>query len=306
MHLDYWLFRQTHFNLIYIKMSKTPAIYGLLGFPVSHSLSPAMHNAAFRYLNINAEYKLFATKPQDLEKFITSLEEQNISGINVTVPYKEKVLNFVEIDKGFFHLKQIKAVNTIIVKNGILKGFNTDIPGFDRDLVEKNGKPENKRVAILGAGGASRAVTFVLANTKAKEIAIYDIDKSKSQNIVDLIKSLFPDFPIYAVDKIEELKIQEKDLLVNTAPIGMKPEDPCLVTEKMLHKNLFVYDLIYNPSETKLIALARKIGAQTSNGLGMLLYQGAIAFEYFTGKAAPVDVMCKALKEGLKNAGNHK
>ncbi|MFA6280937.1 MAG: shikimate dehydrogenase [Candidatus Omnitrophota bacterium] len=287
-------------------MSKTPAIYGLLGFPVSHSLSPAMHNAAFRYLNINAEYKLFATKPQDLEKFITSLEEQNISGINVTVPYKEKVLNFVEIDKGFFHLKQIKAVNTIIVKNGILKGFNTDIPGFDRDLVEKNGKPENKRVAILGAGGASRAVTFVLANAKAKEIAICDIDKSKSQNIVDLIKSLFPDFPIYAVDKIEELKIQEKDLLVNTAPIGMKPEDPCLVTEKMLHKNLFVYDLIYNPSETKLIALARKIGAQTSNGLGMLLYQGAIAFEYFTGKAAPVDVMCKALKEGLKNAGNHK
>ena len=287
-------------------MSKSPAIYGLIGFPVRHSLSPAMHNAAFRYLNINAEYKLFETRPEELEKFITSLEEQNISGVNVTIPYKEKVLSFVEIDKESFYLRQIKAVNTIVVKEGIRKGFNTDVPGFSRDLVEKSGKPENKRSAILGAGGASRAVAFVLANGKAKEIAIHDIDKSKSQNIVDLIKSLFPGFPIYAVDNIEELKIQEKDLLVNATPIGMKPSDPCLVTEKMMHKNLFVYDLIYNPSETKLLALANKAGVKNSNGLSMLLYQGALSFVHFTGKQAPIDIMRKALEEGLSNAGNHK
>jgi shikimate dehydrogenase len=287
-------------------MSKPPAIFGLLGFPVSHSLSPAMHNAAFRHLNINAEYKLFEKNPEEVEKFIVSLPEQNISGLNVTIPYKEKVLDFVELDKGSFYLRQVKAVNTIVVKDGILKGFNTDIIGFGKDLAEHNVKPEDKKVAILGAGGASRAVTYVLARHKANQIAIYDIDKSKSQNIVDLIKGLFPNFPIYPVNSIEELKIKEKDLLINTTPIGMKSDDPCLVTESMLHEKLFVYDLVYNPSETKLLAVAKKSGATVSNGLGMLLYQGAMSFEYFTGQNAPIEVMRKALMEGLKNAGNHK
>ncbi|MFA5271624.1 MAG: shikimate dehydrogenase [Candidatus Omnitrophota bacterium] len=287
-------------------MSKSPTIYGLIGFPVKHSLSPAMYNAAFKYLNINAEYKLFELRSEEVGKFIASLEEQNISGLNVTIPYKEKVLDFVEIDSKSFYLRQIKAVNTIVVKEGIRRGFNTDIPGFGRDLVEKSGNPENKKAAILGAGGASRAVAYVLANDKVKDIAIYDIDKSKSQNIVDLIKSLFPDFPISAVDKIEELKIHDKELLINATPIGMRDTDPCLIAEEMLHKNLFVYDLIYNPAETKLLALAKRIGAKTSNGLGMLLYQGALSFEHFTGQSAPVDIMRKALMEGLKNAGNHK
>lgn len=287
-------------------MSKSPTIYGLIGFPVKHSLSPAMHNAAFRYLNINAEYKLFEKRPEELEKFITSLEEQNISGVNVTIPYKEKVLNFVDFDKESFYLREIKAVNTIVMKDGVRKGFNTDIPGFERDLKEKNNSPKNKKAAILGAGGATRAVAYVLAKNEAKEIVLYDIDKSKSQNIVDLIKSLFTDFPIYAVDKVDGLKIPEKDLLINATPIGMKPNDPCLVTEEILHKNLFVYDLIYNPSETRLLALANKAGVRNSNGLGMLLYQGALSFKHFTGIDAPEDIMRKALMEGIKNAGNHK
>jgi shikimate dehydrogenase len=287
---------------------KNPEIYGLLGFPVKHSFSPAMHNAAFKALDINAEYKLFEKNPQELKDFLNfnSLEEQNIRGLNVTIPYKEKVLDFVKLDPESFGVKQIKAVNTILVKDGILKGFNTDMAGFSRALAEKNGNPENKRVAILGAGGASRAVTFILAQHKVKKIAIYDIDKSKSKNIVDSIKGLFPDFPIYSVDKIEELKIQEKDLLINTTPVGMKPNDPCLVTEQMLHKNLFVFDLIYNPPETKLLALANKAKIGNSNGLDMLLYQGVRSLELFINQNVSneiIDVMRKALINEIGKKG---
>jgi shikimate dehydrogenase len=247
---------------------------------------------------------LFKIKPQELKDFLdlNSLKEQNIHGLNVTIPYKEKVLDFVKLDPESFVVRQIKAVNTIILKDGVLKGFNTDILGFCKALAEKNGKLENKRVAILGAGGASRAVVFALATDKVKEIAIYDIDKNKSQNILNLIKGLFPGLSILAVDKIEELNIKEKDLLINATPIGMKPDDPCLVTEKMLHKNLFVYDLIYNPAETKLLALANKIGAKNANGLDMLLYQGERSLELFIDQkisSEVTEVMRKALRDAI-------
>lgn len=279
---------------------KNPLIFGLIGFPVKHSFSPAMHNAAFKELGINAKYKLFEIKPEELEGFFSSLEEKGIHGLNVTIPHKEKVLDFVELDRESFYLTEIKAVNTIVIGNNIRKGFNTDIPGFRRDLAEKNGKPENKQIAILGAGGASRAVAYALAADKARKITIYDIDKSKSQNIVDLIKKLFPKFDITAVETIEQLKIQEKDLLINTTPVGMKNTDPCLITTEMLHKNLFVYDLIYNPPETKLLALAKQAHIKNSNGLGMLLYQGVLAFTHFTGKSGPVGIMRQVLMDEMK------
>jgi shikimate dehydrogenase len=273
-------------------------IYGLIGYPVKHSLSPAMHNAAFKALNINAEYKLFELKPEEVEGFIKSLESNNIFGLNITVPYKEKALDLVTLDQGSFYLRQIKAINTIVRSGAVLKGFNTDIPGFQKDLKE-NIDPADKRAAILGAGGAARAVAYVLANTKAKDIHIYDIDRNKSHNIVDMIKSLFADYPISAVDNIGQLDIRNKDLLINTTPVGLSEKDPCLVEQEMLHKNLFVYDLIYNPSETKLLALAKKNGLRYSNGLNMLLYQGMLSFSHWMGEDAPVEVMRKALTEAM-------
>jgi len=273
-------------------------IYGVLGYPAKHSLSPLMHNAAFRALNINAEYKIFEIKPQDLEHFLNLVDKENIHGLNVTVPYKEKILEFVKFDSESFYLMQIKAVNTIVKKDGIWKGFNTDIPGFERHLKEQF-DPFNKKVALLGAGGASRAVAYVLANSGAKEIAVFDIDQARTKNVIDMVKSLFADFHIYAADNIERLDLKNKDLLINAAPVGMKETDPCLVDAKDLHKEMFVYDLIYNPAETQLLAMAKKVGAKTSNGLGMLLYQGALSFEHFTGRTAPSEVMKKALEEGV-------
>ncbi|MCX5708796.1 MAG: shikimate dehydrogenase [Candidatus Omnitrophica bacterium] len=277
-------------------MNPTKKVYGLIGYPLGHSLSPKMHNAAFKALGIDAEYKLFTLAPQYLDDFLTHLDNNGISGLNVTVPYKEKVLDFVELNQDLLYLRQVKAVNTMLFQDGVWWGFNTDIPGFSRHLKE-NFKPLMRKAAILGAGGAARAVTYVLAKEKASEIVLFDIDTAKSASIVEMVKSLFPMIKISAVDSIEKLDITRKDLLVNATPVGLKPTDPVLVGESMLHRDLFVYDLIYNPAETKLLALAKKVGARTSNGLGMLLYQGVLSFELWTGKKAPEELMRRVLLE---------
>jgi shikimate dehydrogenase len=276
----------------------SPKVYGIIGWPLGHSLSPQMHNAAFKASGIDAEYKLFPLKPEYFDRFLARLANSGISGLNVTVPYKEKVLDFVELDKESLHLRVIKAVNTMSFFDGLWWGYNTDIPGFSRHLQE-HFSPVNKRAAILGAGGASRAVAYVLAKEKAAAIDIFDIDKTKSAGIAAMIKSLFPGFNIRAVDSVEKLGIGEKDLLVNATPIGLKGSDPQIVKEELLHEGLFVYDLIYNPAETALLASAKKAGARCSNGLGMLLYQGALSFKIWTGRKAPEEVMRKALSEKI-------
>ena len=277
-----------------------PKLFGLVGYPVKHSLSPLMHNAAFKALNIDAEYKLFEVKPEELNSFLKDLNKSNISGLNITIPYKEKVLDFVTLDPDTLFLKQVKAVNTIVRSDDKWQGYNTDIFGFQKHLKEQF-DPAAKKTAILGAGGACRAVAYALAVSKAQSIDIFDIDKEKGQNLVAMVKSLFPEFAISGVNSIEELDIRNKDLLVNCTPVGMKEADPLLVKDEMLHKDLFVYDLIYNPAKTKLLVKAEEKGAKISNGLGMLLYQGALAFTYFTEEIPPVKVMEDALKEGVKN-----
>lgn len=275
-------------------------IYGVVGYPVKHSLSPLMHNAAFRELGIEAEYRLFAVAPPELDSFLSSLEGKNIYGLNITVPHKEKVLPFAVLTAETEFLKQIGAINTLVKKDNLWLGYNTDIPGFSRHLKE-NFQAFGKKAVLLGAGGAARAVSFALASSGIKEIALFDIDHSRAASVAAMIKRLLPNVSIFTVSSIEELDLINKDLLVNCTPVGMKATDPCLVQEKMLHKKLFCYDLIYNPAETKLLASAKKVGASTANGLGMLLYQGAEAFQLWTGRPAPLEVMRQALLKGVKN-----
>jgi shikimate dehydrogenase len=277
-------------------MISKPKLYGLVGFPVKHSLSPCMHNAAFSKLKIKAKYKLFELQAGQLQGFLDNLKKKNIAGFNVTFPYKEKILPYLDIKSP--GLREIGAANTVVIKNGKLKGFNTDFAGFSRHLKELKVKP--KKAAIIGAGGAAKAVCFALGKSKAEEICIYDIDAYKSLGLVSQYKDVFSQVKFSAVARIEELNLQDKDFLVNASPVGMRADDPCLIEEKALHKGIFVYDLIYNPSETKLLALAKKTGVRFSNGLGMLLYQGVLAFEHFTGKKAPVEIMAAALNRGVK------
>lgn len=273
--------------------------YGLIGYPVEHSLSPLMQNAGFKALSINAEYKLFSLQEKELPEFFKSLKKNNICGFNVTVPYKQKVQQF--LGKISPEAELIGAVNTIRCSPVGLEGFNTDGDGFLKHLKDDlKFNPQGKKIAILGAGGASRAVCISLARCAPKQMSLYDIAKDKLDALVEHLKNNFKGTEIVAADSIHELGTASAELVVNATPIGMKETDPCLFSADLINKDGLVYDVVYNPKETKLLKLARENGAATANGIGMLLYQGVLAFEIWTGKSAPVEAMRNALMEGIK------
>ena len=276
-----------------------PRIYGVLGYPARHSLSPAMHNAAFSALKINAEYKIFEKKPEEVEGFLKSLSGQNIHGLNVTIPYKETVLVYLQWKSP--EVRFTDAVNTIVVKDkNYLEGWNTDGIGFYRHLTKDlKFNLSNKTATILGAGGAAKAIANQLARKEVKIIYLYDIDKDKNLSLAGKINKEFPKCNAISANSIEELDIKNSDLLINATPIGMKENDPLLISPDKLHSGLLIYDLIYNPCETKLIKIAKEKGARTSNGLDMLLYQGMRSFEIWTGQSAPKEVMRQALLEAI-------
>ncbi len=267
-------------------MTTNITTYGLIGYPLGHSLSPCMHNTAFRALDVDAVYELFPLKEEEVEPFVQNLrkEDCHIFGVNVTVPYKEKVIPFLDALSPF--AEKAGAVNTIeIDKKRRLIGHNTDGPGFWTHLSELNVDPQGKRVAILGAGGAARAIISVLCLMKIQptSICVYDVDVFKAQHLIDDLSDRMDTGVVSVVHSIDDLNIELADLLINATPIGLKATDPALIEEELLHKGLFVYDLIYNPKETRLLKTAKARGAKTANGLGMLFYQGVLAFEHWAG-----------------------
>lgn len=275
-------------------------IFGLIGYPVKHSLSPLMHNAAFSRLNIKAKYKLFPLQERQLKDFLGNLHKKGICGLNVTIPHKERVLEYIRSSSE--GVRVIGAANTLVIdKAGNVKAHNTDCLGFARHIKELKVRP--KKVAMIGAGGASKAVIFALIKLKAQEISIYDIDKFRALALVKRFNQLSCGCSVRAVSRIDELALADKDLLVNASPIGMKEADPLLIEPRNLHKGLFVYDLIYNPAETRLLKAAKDAGCRSSNGLGMLLYQGVEAFQlWLKPKKAPLDVMRAALQKGVSKS----
>ncbi len=276
------------------------SIYGLIGYPVEHSLSPLMHNAAFKALKLDAAYKLFSLKEEELEDFFKKLKEKNspIFGLNVTVPYKEKVIKY--LDSLSPYAEKTMAVNTITISPArVLQGHNTDGPGFLTHLTELGVATHGKKVAILGAGGSARAILSVLCllPERPASIKIYNHHKPKADELVRDLKNRMDLKGVEVVLSVDDLDIPKADLLINTTPLGMKKGDPALVDENLLHKNLFVYDLVYNVSETALMKLAEKKGAKASNGLGMLFYQGVLAFQRWAD--ADLD---KKVKQKMRDA----
>ena len=285
--------------------------YGLIGYPVKHSLSPAMHNAAFKKLKIGARYMLFEKSQEELAPFIAQLKLTRVSGFNVTVPYKETVMPLLdEVDE---QARQIGAVNTVVNKDGRFIGYNTDTFGFITSLKsDLKCPPRGKNVFVIGAGGAARAIGFALAREKAREIRFYDIlserAKKLSQDIIKTVDAVggggnteitfVHNMPLNRRKIFSGIK--DADILVNASTCGMKTGDPMPIDPALLPKGIVVYDIIYNPSPTKFIEAVKARGMQAVNGLGMLLYQGAAAFELWTGKAAPIEVMRGALEEGLR------
>jgi len=276
--------------------------YGLIGHPVEHSLSPAMHSAAFKALNIDAEYKLFDLLPENLETFLKDLSKNGISGVNVTIPYKIKAKEYVE-KNGFLnaHAMKLGAVNTIKVEGQSLSGFNTDGPGFYRSLVEDlKFEPEGKTVFVLGAGGVARAIIMYLGEGP-KKIYVTDTNERAAEELKNHFENYYNPRKFEVMRRSDfEKGLEKADLFIQATPVGMKDKDPSPVDVNYLHSKLRVYDLVYNRPLTKLVQEASRRKLHAVTGLGMLLYQGAIAFELWTGEKAPVDIMRKALKRGLK------
>lgn len=277
-----------------LKISGKTKVLGLLGYPVAHSLSPAMHNAAFEHLRLDCCYVTFPVKPGFLKDAVRSVRALNLAGVNVTMPHKENViplLDKVDADASF-----IGAVNTIVNQSasggGKLIGYNTDGRGFMRSLSEAQIAVNKKNVLILGAGGASRAIGFYLAK-KASALFIYDIDEKKSGKLIrDLRKISSKVFPAKNINSMDKYNV-----IINATPLGLRKNDPVPVNISLLKRGHVVCDLIYK--KTKLLEMASKKGCRTLDGLGMLLWQGAFAFELWTGKKPPVEVMRKALVDNL-------
>jgi len=269
-----------------IQISGRTKITGLFGYPVEHTLSPAMHNAAFTELGLDYCYVPFLVHPDYLEYAVKAIKSLNLSGVNVTVPHKEKVMPFLdEINE---EASFIGAVNTIVNSGGKLTGYNTDGRGFMQSLLEGGTSIEGKDILIIGAGGASKAISYYLSQ-KAKTLYLYDIDKYKLEKLVQDLNNIFNN--VYIIENISS--IDRFHIIINATPLGLKKEDPLPFDTALLRTEQTVCDVIYK--KTRLLEEASKKGCVTLDGMGMLLWQGVFAFELWTGKKPRVEVMRNAL-----------
>jgi shikimate dehydrogenase len=270
-------------------------LVGIIGNPVSHSLSPAMHNLAFQTLAMNWIYLPLPVPPDHLAEAVKGLDSLGFLGANVTVPYKEQVIPF--LDELSDEAARIGAVNTIKVQEGRLLGQNTDSRGFLNHLAELGFDPLGCQALILGSGGSARAVAYALASQRAA-IRICGRNATAACAVVDRMKMLFPEAhtEYLSWDDLGNTRA-EVDIVVNTTPVGMAqrngaspwPPGVCLPTHGL------VYDLVYNPPLTGFMEQARENGIPAANGMGMLIHQAGLSFEIWTGIQAPLEIMRKAV-----------
>jgi len=268
-------------------------IYGILGDPVAHSLSPVMHNAAFEKLGMDAVYLAFIVSEDELEDAIRGAKSLGIAGLNVTIPLKEKALLFVDAEEV---AKKIGAINTIDFSSGTPVGYNTDGIGSVRVLKETVGKLKGKKVLIIGAGGAAKAIAFYLEVEGAK-VTLANRTKERAAQLAAKLSNAD------AIGLGAEFKKQIKasDILINATSVGMHPhDDATLVTADMMHPDLVVFDIVYNPVETRLLKEAKRAGVKKIvGGVKMLVYQGAASFKIWTKEEPPIKVMEKAVTDAL-------
>jgi len=274
-------------------------VVGIIGDPVKHSLSPLMHNAAFRYLNLDYVYVPFEVKKSNLEEAIFGARSLNIKGLNVTIPHKTEVIKY--IDSLDTSARLIGAVNTIKFDDKTSMGYNTDGVGAIK-AIEEVMKVKNKKIVILGAGGAARAVSFQMLLKDVKMLVIANRTQKNGLKLKeDLLESIDGNVKCIGLD--DELKddLRDAHILINTTPIGMYPNvnQESLVKSEMMHEDLLVNDLVYNPHKTSLLKEAEKAGLRTISGIKMLIYQGIESFKIWTGVTPPFHIFEKALMEEL-------
>lgn len=271
------------------------SVFGIIGDPVEHSLSPGMHNAAFDSLGLDHIYVPFNVKTEELEDAINGALAMGIRGLNVTIPHKTEVikyLDYLDIAAGL-----IGAVNTIEFGENGAVGHNTDGIGAIR-AIEEVTPVKGKKIMVLGAGGAARSISFQLLLSEAECLVISNRTMERAQELrEDLVEKL--DQEVIITDLGFDLKkeLEDTDILINTTPIGMYPNvsHKPLVTADMMHKGLIVNDIVYNPLKTGLILEAEKAGAKTISGIKMLMYQGIESFRIWTGIEPPIEVFETAL-----------
>ncbi len=259
-----------------------------------------MQQAAFNYCNLDLHYEAWETEATDLRKVLGRVRQASTLGANVTVPHKEVMGSLMdELDDLAL---EIGAVNTIVNRGGQLVGYNTDAGGFLRALQQEGDfSPAGKRVVLLGAGGVARAVSFALAREGVKSLVITDIIAQRAHALASDLESVDSGISISVEEHFAEA-LPPCDLVVNCTPVGMRhsaTEGQSPLDAGLIPKEALVYDVVYNPVETPLLMDAKKAGARTLGGLAMLVYQGALAFELWTDREAPIDIMFEAAKQAL-------
>jgi len=266
---------------------------GLFGYPVGHSISPAIHNSAYSAAGLNWIYLTFSVKPEDLEIAFRGFRALGGRGLNITIPHKQEVMRL--LDEVSEEARLIGAVNTILFRAGRSLGYNTDGPGFVLALrEERNFSLEGKRVCLIGAGGAGRAVAVQSALSGISRIEIADLERDRAEELSDWISTKIGSniSGVFQVGSREgDEIIAAADLVVDATPLGLHPDDPISFDPSLLSRGTLVMDLVYNPPETQFLAAARDLGIDTLNGLGMLIHQAALAWEIWTGETAPIEVM---------------
>ena len=257
-----------------------------------------MHNAAFRHLGLDYVYLPFAVKPRSLPQALRALPELGIVGVNLTIPHKEQALDYLdELDA---QARLIGAVNTVKVQGGKLVGYNTDGRGFVRALrLEAGVDPAGKAVCLLGAGGSARALAVALALAGIGRLTIMNRTLERAQTLAEHLGRHFPGLKVRAFSLDRQEAARGSEIIINTTSVGMKAGDGSLLDDELIAPGSMVCDLIYSPLRTRLLQVAAERGAGVMNGLGMLLYQGALAFEIWTGRTPPLTVMRKELSDKI-------
>jgi shikimate dehydrogenase len=275
-------------------------LYGIFGYPIGHSLSPLMHNTAFAHHGIEAVYLPFAVHPANLEIAVKSIGALQIGGVNVTIPHKQAVL--VWMDELSPEARLIGAVNTIHLQDGRLHGYNTDGIGFLRALEEADSAVVGRTVMLLGAGGAARAIAVQLCVAGVGRLLLANRTPTRAEHLAAFLKQEISRADISVVTmggSSLAAQLPDTDIVINATSIGMHPHDPLLFPSTALGPQHLVCDIVYRPLQTPLLRAAERQGARTVNGLGMLLHQGAKAFEIWTGWAFPLALIRARLLETI-------
>ena len=280
-------------------LSGKTRVCGVIGDPVAHSLSPAMHNAAFEHLRLDYVFLAFRVKAAEVENAVRGMRALGIHGLNVTMPHKNAVIAY--LDEVNETARRLGSVNTILNHNGRLRGFSTDGTGALQALRQNGVELGGKKVLLLGAGGAAKAGAFALAG-EAAEVVVLNRTPEKAKDLAEALSQKLGKKVVggsLSPRSIQE-HLRDADVLVNATSAGMHPfPEQSLVKPEWLKPSLAVMDMVYNPLETRLAKDAKAAGAHVVSGVEMLIYQGAASFEIWTGRKAPVEVMRKAALSNL-------